>query len=451
MTPSPPPTTPFAQPVPTTVDRPFVPPTPPPPSQSRIPGAFDPSLIPTGAPRFLFTPSITLAEQWTDNFFLVDRGRTDNFRTVLSVGLAAIMNLPNTRGSLSTSLAAAYDTAPDTQNTNFFPSFIGTVQHTFTPRLSLTVTDQFRRDDDPLFADPNGINRERDTFVSNTFSVSVDWLIDIFRTQYYYRNNLFLSDTNTVSNIIGGNVSMPVGALNTLTGGYEFTYRTSDQSTTDDTIGNRVYASLSRQIGTFTSVGVSSSFSWISASSDSRIFNISLFGAHGVPAGFSVSGSVGYSLFDSDTANKPTNLFSANVNATYRFARGVVTVGFFQDFRQTGDEGEDFGVVTTRAAYGLFSYPITPFITGSIHARYSRNEPVEGGGSQVQSSSILTAGASLSWQIASWLSASLAYLYIDRKTDNSTNIGSNNAPQTPSQFLENSTENRATVTLTASF
>jgi hypothetical protein len=458
MTPSPPPTTPYAQPttpyaqpVPTTADRPFVPPTPPPPSQSRIPGAFETSLIPTGAPRFTFTPSITLAEQWTDNFFLVDRGRTDNFRTILSVGLAALMNLPNTRGSLSTSLAAAYDTAPDTQNTNFFPSFTGTVQHTFTPRLSMTVTDTFRRDDDPLFADPNGITRERDTFVSNTFSVSVDWLIDIFRTQYYYRNNLFISDTNTVSNIVGGNVSMPVGALNTLTGGYEFTYRTSDNTSTDDTIGNRVYASLSRQIGTFTSVGTSSSFSWISASSDSRIFNISLFGAHGVPAGFSVSGSVGYSLFNSDTATNPTHLFAATLNASYRFARGIVSVGFFQDFRQTADEGEDFGVVATRAVYGSFSYFITPFITGSINVRYSRNEPVQGGGSQIDSSSYFTAGANLGWQIANWLSMSLAYIYIDRQSDQSFNIGSNGGSQTPSQFLQNSTENRATITLTASF
>ena len=56
--------------------KPFVAPKPPPPSQTRIPGAFDTSIIPTGAPRFTFTPSITLSEQWTDNFFLTDRGRT---------------------------------------------------------------------------------------------------------------------------------------------------------------------------------------------------------------------------------------------------------------------------------------------------------------------------------------------------------------------------------------
>jgi hypothetical protein len=101
--------------------------------------------------------------------------------------------------------------------------------------------------------------------------------------------------------------------------------------------------------------------------------------------------------------------------------------------------------------YGSFSYFITPFITGSINVRYSRNEPVQGGGSQIDSSSYFTAGANLSWQIANWLSMSLAYIYIDRQSDQSFNIGSNGGSQTPSQFLQNSTENRATITLTASF
>jgi len=54
--------------------KPYVPPPLPGPSQTRIPGAFDTSIIPTGAPRFTFTPSLTLAEQWTDNFFLENVG-----------------------------------------------------------------------------------------------------------------------------------------------------------------------------------------------------------------------------------------------------------------------------------------------------------------------------------------------------------------------------------------
>jgi hypothetical protein len=147
-----------------------------------------------GAPLHLH-PQPDAAEQWTDNFFLENVGKTDNFRTTLALGLALLINLPNTQGSISTSLAGAYDTAPDTENFNFFPDFHATVTHTFTPRLNLVVSEDFRRGDDPLFADPNGLRRNRETFVTNTLSVSLNWLVDIFRTQIYYRNLLFFSDS----------------------------------------------------------------------------------------------------------------------------------------------------------------------------------------------------------------------------------------------------------------
>ncbi len=432
--------------------QPFVPPVPPGPSQTRIPGAFDTSLIPAGAPRFTFTPSITLSEEWTDNFFLDETNRVENYRTTLGVGLSLLMNLPNTQGSLSTTLSGAYDTAADNESTSFFPSFTGSVQHTFTPRLSVRVSDTFRRDDDPLLSDPNGLQFEREPFISNTFSVAVNWLIDIFQTQFYYRNSLFISDDdNTVSNILGGNVSMPLGALNTLSGGYEFTYRTSDGSS-EDTIGNRIYGSLSRQIGTFTTVGTSSSFSWIADANDNRIWNISLFAAHGVPGGFSVSGSAGYSLYDSDGATEVNHLFSGSLNASYRFARGIISIGFFQDIRQTADEGEDFGLVTTRSANVSFRYSLTPFMSAGAGVRYSRNEPLEGGGSGIPPSTTFTARADFHWQITSWLGLTLAYTYVDRDTHRSTNIGSNDFDQTnPDPRFGKSTENRATATLSARF
>jgi hypothetical protein len=411
--------------------------------------------IPTGAPRFTFTPSLTVTEQWTDNFFVTGRGRTENLRSTLSAGLELLMNLPATQGSLSTSLAGSHDTARDTEEFNFFPSFTGSVQHTFSPRLSIVVSDTFLRDDDPLLADPNGLQTRRRTFLSNSFNVAVNWLVDVIQTQAYYRNFLFIVDgDSTISHILGVNATMPVGALNSLSAGYELTFRDASGDTESSEIGNRIWASLSRQLNVFTSAGVSTSFSHISGEGDSRIGNISLFAAYGTPAGLSVSGSVGYGIFDSDRASSLTHLFTATLAASYRFTRGVVSLAFFQDFRQTADEGENFGIVMTRSVNGSFSYPITPFINGSIFVQYSRSEPVNGGGSQIPSAqSIFTAGASLGWRILTWLSLDLSYNYIDRKSDRSSQISSNggNQSQTATQSLENSTENRATLTLSARF
>lgn len=450
--------------------KPFVPPVIPAPSQTRIPGAFDPSSIPTGAPHFTFSPSLSLIEEYTDNFFITGHGRTDNLRSTLSAGLALLINLPNTQGSLSTSLAASHDTARNDEDISYFPSFTGTVQHTFTPRLSLVVSDTFRRDDDPVLADKNGLQRTRSTFISNSFSVAVNWLVDVIQTQAYYRNSLFISNSDTtISHILGADATMPVGVLNSLTVGYELTLRNGsndNQSSSNNNqfssnnnqseTGHRVWASIARQLGAFTSAGVSTSFSYISGNTDSRIGNISLFAAYGTPAGLSVSGSVGYGVFDSDGASRLTHLFTATLAASYRFVGGgVVSLGFFQDFRQTADEGPNFGIVATRAVNGSFSYPITPFINGSVFAQYSRSEPVSGGGSQISSAqSTFTAGASLGWQILTWLSLDLSYNYIDRQSDRSSQItssGNQNQTNNTAPNLENSTENRATLTLSARF
>jgi hypothetical protein len=437
------------------------------------------SVIPLNAPQLSFIPGVTLSEQYTDNFFLDNRRRVENFRTILTGSLTALVNYPNTQGSLSTSLSGTYDTVRDSENYSFFPSFTGTLQHTFNPRLKLAVSDSFVRDDDPALSTNTGLRGERDTvssstglqeerdtlssstglrgerddFIANTFSVTLSWLIDIFQTQFYYRNSLFIADeTTTMSHIFGGNASMPVGALTSVSAGYEFTTRDTTGSDTGETLVHRVFGSVSRSLGTFTTAGVSSSLSMIFSDTDARIWNMSLFAAHGVPGGLSLSGSVGYSVFDSDGASNPRHTFSSSIVASYRFAFATLSAGYFQDFRQTADEGEDFGIVLSRTAFVAFSYAITPFVTASARAHYSRNEPVNGGDSGIAPQTSYGAGAGISWRILTWLSLSGSYSYTKRDVDSDARVNTTgNAGDNPEATNRSSTENRATVTLSARF
>jgi hypothetical protein len=416
------------------------------------------SVIPLDAPRLSFNSAVSLSEQYTDNFHLDDQRRVENFRTSLTGSLTAILNYPNTQGSLTGNLSGAHDSSRDSDSYSFFPSFTGTLQHTFNPRMRLVVTDTFVRDDDPWLSDSTGLRGERSAFSKNTFSVSLSWLIDIVQTQVYYRNSFFIgTEETTMSHIFGANASMPVGALNTVSAGYEFTIRdTTGDNTTGDFSGqtyvHRVFGSFSRSLGTFTTAGVSSSFSMIFGNTDSRIANISLFAAHGVPDGFSLSGSVGYSLFDSDRASNPRHTFSANITGSYRFAFATISAGFLQDFRQTADEGEDFGIVLSRTAFVGFSYVITPFITASARGQYSHSERVSGGGSGIAPTTTYLASAGISWRILTWLSLSGNYTYAIRDVDSDAGVNtSGNAGNHPNANNRNSTENRATVTLTAHF
>jgi hypothetical protein len=423
------------------------------------------SVIPLNAPQLSFISGVSVSEQYTDNFHLDDRRRVENFRTLLTGSLTATLNYPNTQGSLTTNLSGAYDTSRDSDHYSFFPSFTGSLQHTFNPRMRLVVSDTFVRDDDPELSNPTGnaannstnLRGERSTFSTNSFSVSLSWLIDIIQTQVYYRNSLFVGQhETTMSHIFGGTASMPVGALNTVSAGYEFTTRDTTGDAAGDAVGqtqvHRVFGSFSRQLDTFTTAGVSSSYSMIFSNTDSRIANISLFAAHGVPGGLSLSASVGYSLFDSDDAPSLRHSFSSSITASYRFAFATLTAGYFQDFRQTADEGEDFGIILSRTAFVIFSYAITPFVTASARGQYSRNEPVSGGGSGIAPQSTYVAGASVNWRILTWLSLTGEYTWRKRDVDHGGRVDTTgNAGDNRDATNVNSTENRATVTLSARF
>ena len=270
-----------------------------------------------------------------------------------------------------------------------------------------------------------------------------------------------------MSHIFGATASMPVGALNTVSAGYEFTTRDTTGDAAGDAIGqtqvHRVFGSFSRQLDTFTTAGVSSSYSMIFSNTDSRVANISLFAAHGIPGGFSLSASVGYSLFDSDAAPSLRHSFSSSITASYRFAFATLTAGYFQDFRQTADEGEDFGIILSRTAFVIFSYAITPFVTAfatlmtesmwiTPAKRSPRNEPVSGGGSGIAPQSTYVAGASISWRILTWLSLTGEYTWRKRDVDHGGRVDTTgNAGDNRDTTNVNSTENRATVTLSARF
>ena len=440
---------------------PFVPPAPPRPSQSNIPGAFTlttPLTSPTAV--FEFHPSFGFTEEYTDNFRLTGQNRTSNFRSSLRAGFTLLINAPKTTGSITTSMAVSQDSARDSTNTQFFPSLTGTVRHTFDPRLSVTVTDSFTRSDEPSQADAFGLRRERRTFASNSFSLSADWLIDIISTQSYYRNSTFFSREDSSSHGLGTNASTRLGELNTVRVGYELSLSSTSRSDTSgvsptasgsqstDSVGHLVLASLSRQIGQFGSAGVSTSYS-IQSRNDSRVWNISLTSTYGLPTGLSVSSSLGYSRLTSGNASD-SNAVSANTSASYRFTKAVISLGISQDFRQTFVEGQDFGIVLTRSYTGRFSYPLTPLISSSLFATYSENEPTGAStgvgttGQRARAAKQLSAGFNLSWPILRWLSMSLNYSFSER-------FGDASIAGTGTTGTGSSRENRASLNLGASF
>lgn len=433
---------------PSTTIPPWTPPLPPPPSQTNIPapfpilgpgagqvgtpgltipGAFRPTLTTVRGAALEFHPTLRAAEEYTDNFFQTTSRTEENFRSILGPGFTLLLNGARTFGTLSTTVDLVHDTAPDSgDDPKVFPSFNAAIRYALTPRLGLTFTDTFvRSDSSSATADPSGIRRGRETFDTNALTVAVDWLLDQVATQAYYRNLLFFNEDdneggnqqnqvsrgNTITHILGLNASTRVAVDYIVRAGYEFSRSdASGGGTGTDTTTHTGFGSVARQFGLYTTAGVSSSVSYQTDES-TRIYNASLFGAYGLPTGLSLSGSVGYSILQSDAEDTEGGV-SANFNASYRFARAVLSVGVFQDFRQTGQQGENFGTVESRSYFGSFLYQFTPFINGIARVTYSENEPTGTGNVRSsRSQTTLTYGASLNWQVLRWLTASLDYTY----------------------------------------
>jgi hypothetical protein len=432
-----------------------------------LPGAFAPTITTVRGATLEFHPTLRASEEYSDNFFQTSSHAEDNFRSTLGPGLVILLNGARTFGSLSTTVDLVHDTAKNSgDDVKVFPSINAAIRYLFTPRLSLTLTEAFVRNDSPSAVDQFGLRRGRQVYDTNTLGATVDWLLDRIATQAYYRNILFFNESgggsgtgsnsvgsnvnqnDQITHILGVNASTRIAVDYLIRAGYEFS-RTdsmdgSSSTGNEDNTSHTVFAAVSRQFGLYTTGGLSTSAQFQS-SNDTKIYNASLFGAYGLPSGLSLSAAVGYSILDSDNQDNEGTV-SANVTASYRFSRAFFSVGVFQDFRQTSQQGQNFGTVQTRSYFGSFLYQWTPFINSTLHVSYNENEPTGTGNDRSNASqNTLSYGASVNWQVLRWLAASLQYVYT-RQTGTNT-FGNNQGQLGGGDY----SENRASLNLFATF
>jgi hypothetical protein len=468
---------------PSTTIQPWTPPVAPAPSQTNIPapfpyatpgaaatpgltgrapavtGAFAPTVTTVRGAFLEFHPTARASLDYSDNFFQTTSRSEENFRSILGPGFTLLVNGARTFASLSTTIDLVHDTARNSgDDVKVHPSLTGLIRYQLTPRLALSLSDTFIRDDSAQTADQFGIRRGRQTFSTNTASLTADWLLDQVALQAYYRNVLFFNESegqqsgavatedqqDSITHILGLNASTRFAIDYILRAGYEFSKTDSTGGTVgNDNTSHTVFASVARQFGLYASAGVMASASFQS-DQNTRIYNASLFGAYGLPTGLSVGARLGYSILQSDSGGNnggDEGGLSAELNASYRFARAVFSVGVFQDFRQSGQTGQNFGTVESRSYFGSFLYQWTPFINTTLDATYSENEPTGTGNiDSGRTQTALTYGASLNWQILRWLTASLRYTHTKQTGNDVFN-------QAAAGGNGDFSENRAVVTL----
>ena len=210
----------------------------PPPPISSAPTRVLPTLTNVGTSRavFVFQPSVSLSEEYTDNFDLTKTNKHSNFRTAIAPTLLFSLDSGPVKGIISYTFTANHDSFHDEML--YFHSVLGQVSWQATPRLRFTVADAFTHNDQPAEADSLGLRRERGVFTSNAFSASADYAhrpggdTHVLPLEHLLRQRGDGGDTDTKA--VGTTAVFPLYIENTLTLGYEYiTSHTTD--TTGDT------------------------------------------------------------------------------------------------------------------------------------------------------------------------------------------------------------------------
>ncbi|MBI1893163.1 MAG: outer membrane beta-barrel protein [Candidatus Rokubacteria bacterium] len=379
---------------------------------------------PAVRPRAVFElhPSISLSEEYTDNFDLTSQNKQDNFRTSLAVGLVLLISGTRTKGQIAGSVTGAYDSSTGDVDPDRSSALGAELAYEASPRLKLTARDDLTRSDEPLLADQLTLRRVRREFTTNTFALTSDYRVANVATREYYRLATFFEEAgaDTVSHTLGVGASTALYGTNPVGVGYEF-LRSETSRGGPDVTGHQVSASLARQLNPQATVGVSGSYAWRGVSTgagDYTLGGVSVFAGYSLPQIWSASASVGYSWLHPEVGADTSSITTATT-LTYRFARAVLSLTGSVGFSETFAQGENFGVVKTRGVQASLSYPLTPFITGTGSVFYRENTFTDvavgpagraeiGRTEHAQGGSLL-----LTMPLLRWLTLGLEYTYTD--------------------------------------
>jgi Putative beta-barrel porin 2 len=467
-------------------------PAPPPPPQEQIltpiPKQFDwmrrevrpnPSLetllrLREVTPRLLM--SISLDEEYSDNFFLTERDPEEEYRTRLSIGTVYRLDSGRSFVSLANSLSGTYDARADQVNLGFANLALNTGYQL--PRLSLSLSESFLRSDEAQEATPAGVRRDRQPFSQNI--VSPQFRYTLTRSTAIngaYTNTLVWNEaqggnnTDTSSGNQGGvqgdsvTHSFSTGLQHwfrgNLSGSLGYMFTDVDTEDAGDTQSHGASADLAyiinpRTTTSFRAFGTLNDRSQGTtdvrpAEADSRIFGAS-FGVRRQFTPFLAAFlSIGPTLVDRQ--GRPARLFAnwqASLDGAVPITRHI-SVSFVtqQGIEDTSGDVEDVGLVLSQSAALIVNYSVSRTLLASGFANFTRTQMLEDISTDVstqnQDFTLWNAGVRFSYALTPIWSLSATYRYQSRDSDvpNGTTDGTGLGGKY--------NENRVIFSLTAAF
>jgi opacity protein-like surface antigen len=397
-------------------------------------------------PRLLM--SISLIEEYSNNFFLAERDRQEEYRTSLNIGTVYRMDRGRSFVALANSIRGAYDALAGRGSFAFANLSLNAGYQL--PRLSLALSESFIRSDEAEEATPAGVRRERRPFSQNVISPQIRYsLTPITALNLLYTNTLVwnenASQDNTDTSIVnqssveGDSVSHAFsGGLQhritrDLSGGASYTYSMTNSDETPDTQSHAALADLAYIINPRTTASFRAFGTLIDRSqgtadvstgeTDARIFGASFGVRRQITSALRAFVSVGPTLVARE--RRPTRVFAnwqtgldGAVPLTQRTSLSLSTQ---QSIEDTAGDINDVGLVSSRSATLALNHAFSRDLLASLFANVTQTQTLEDIATDVSTENrdftLWSTGVSLSYALTPIWSLSATYRYQHRDSD----------------------------------
>jgi Putative beta-barrel porin 2 len=352
-------------------------------------------------PRLLM--SISLVEEYSDNFFLSENNPQDVFRTSLNLGTVYRVDSGRSFVSLANTIRGSYDAGAE-QSTSVFANLSLNAGYQL-PRWSLSLSESFIRSDEPEEATPTGVQRQRRLFSQNIVSPQFRYaLTPTTALNGAYTNTVVWNDSavedstdtsaanqegildNSVTNAF--RVGLQHWFTSNLTGGMDYAFTMTDSEESGDTQSHAASTDLAYLISPRTTA-LSRAFatlidqrggtSDIDSNGDSQIFGVSFGVRRQLTPSLAAFASIGPTVVERE--RRPTRVF-ANWQVSLDGAipltpRTSVSLSTQQSIDDTAGDIDDVGLVLSQSATLTLNHSVSRALLASVFANFTRTQLLE--------------------------------------------------------------------------
>ena len=155
---------------------------------------------------FQVRASLKAEGEYTDNFFLSEKNKREEFREILTPGASFQLSTGRSQAVISYAPSLVHSSLND-EEVRVFHLFDANGSLALTERLTLRAGDHFLRSDDQTLTDPRGIRRDRTILLQNTLNTDLTYNRDTWSLTPRYAMTLNRTESeNGGATSQGGNL-----------------------------------------------------------------------------------------------------------------------------------------------------------------------------------------------------------------------------------------------------